>query len=154
MDFDDRESFEKIDFRLHPQRYRIGRGERGVFWVQPYKSELLPLWRFKTPEVARQSADALYERYLAYRAEEDFVGMDMARKYIQMGYTRARRYANRRSGRKYDAESGALLPLDPDEEKAASAQIFKSFLDQIRADEEYRRLKKRHRARVEQLGDG
>ena len=39
--------------------------------------------------------------FLSYRAEDDFVGMDMARKFLQMGYTRARRYANHKSGRKY-----------------------------------------------------
>ena len=30
------------------------------------------------------------------------MGADMARKFLQMGYTRARRYANHRGGRKYD----------------------------------------------------
>ena len=30
--------------------------------------------------------------------------MDMCRKFLEMGFTRARRYANHRSGRKYDSE--------------------------------------------------
>ena len=47
--------------------------------------------------------------FLNYRAEDDFVGMDMARKFLQMGYTRARRYANHKSGRKYAPGTSRLL---------------------------------------------
>ena len=39
--------------------------------------------------------------YLDYRDEKDFIGMDMCRKFLEMGFTRARRYANHNSGRKY-----------------------------------------------------
>lgn len=46
-------------------------------------------------------AVASYALFLAYGREGDFVGMDMARKFLQMGMTRARRYANHRSGQKY-----------------------------------------------------
>jgi hypothetical protein len=91
-----------IDFRQHPERYRIGKGEQGVLLAEPYKSELLPHWRFRTPEVAAESARKLYAMYEAYKAQGDFVGMDMARKFLQMGFTRARRYANHKSGQKYE----------------------------------------------------
>jgi hypothetical protein len=104
MKFDSTRDFGKIDFRRHPELYQVGAGEQGLLLVEPYKSELLPLWRFRTPGVARASADALYEMFLRYRAAGDFVGMDMARKFLQMGYTRARRYANHKSGRKYAAD--------------------------------------------------
>ena len=30
--------------------------------------------------------------YVDYRAKNDFVGMDMCRKFLEMGFTRARRY--------------------------------------------------------------
>ena len=58
--------------------------------------------------------------------EENFVGADMARKFLQMGYTRARRYANYKGGRKYDKPKGyALRPRGTgEEEKARSAAIF------------------------------
>jgi hypothetical protein len=36
---------------------------------------------------------ALREKYEAYRDWGDFVGMDLARKYLQMGFTRAMRYS-------------------------------------------------------------
>ena len=72
--------------------------------MEPYKSELLPLWSFKTEAAAEESVSALEERYTDYREAADFVGMDMARKYLQMGFTRAMRYAKYPGGRKYDED--------------------------------------------------
>ena len=61
-----------------------------------------------------------------YLDENDFVGADMARKYLQIGFTRARRYANHSDGIKYDRVTGKELPLTPyNPDKAISAQIFK-----------------------------
>ncbi len=136
-----------IDFRARPELYRVGRGEQGVFHVEPYKSELLPLWAFRTREAARESADAIYARFLAYRAAGDFVGMDMARKFLQMGYTRSRRYANYRGGRKR-APDGAPLPAGTgDPVKGETAAIFRARWREVAEDPEYRRLKERHRQR-------
>lgn len=64
--------------------YRIGRGEQGVLTFEPYKSELLPSWRFRTVELAKKSSQDLWERFEKYGEDNDFVGMDMARKFIQM----------------------------------------------------------------------
>ena len=74
-----------IDFRANPEFYRIGKGEQGVLLVEPYKSELLPHWRFKTPELARDSADMIYRMFLD-KARGDFVGMDMARTSERFSY--------------------------------------------------------------------
>jgi hypothetical protein len=147
--FDYTQPFQELDFRAHPERYRIGVGEQGVLLVEPYKGELLPLWRFRTPEVARQSADALFERFVEYRAAGDFVGMDMARKFLQMGWTRARRYANHRSGRKWSADQGEVLPVEPDPVKAEAAAIFYEKYRLAREDPEYQRLKQQHRQMYE-----
>lgn len=54
--FDYKLDFKHEDFRAHPELYRIGKGEQGVLLVEPYKNEILPHWRFKTPEIARVSA--------------------------------------------------------------------------------------------------
>lgn len=86
-----------IDFRASPQKYRVGKGEQGVLMIEPYKSEILPHRRFKTPAIATESSDTIYIQFLQYVENEDFVGADMARKFLQMGFTRARRYANHRS---------------------------------------------------------
>ena len=139
--------YARTDFRRHPERYRIGLGEQGVLMAEPYKSEILPHWRFRTPAIARKSAARIYGMFLAYRARRDFVGMDMARKFLQMGFTRARRYANHRSGRKYAPGSRNPLARRPDEEKAASARIFKAKWDRVRNDRIYLRLKAAHLAR-------
>lgn len=136
--------FDSIDFREHPELYRIGRGEQGVLLVEPYKSELLPHWRFRTPEIARESADRLYQCFLQYKADGDFVGMDMARKFMQMGFTRARRYANHKSGRKWSRDRTEVLPPDVDPVKAASAAIFYEVYARAKDDPDYLRMKTRH----------
>jgi hypothetical protein len=144
LPFDYTLDFAAIDFRARPELYRIGKGEQGVLLVEPYKSELLPLWRFRTPEVARQSADAIFARFEAYRQDGDFVGMDMARKFLQMGFTRAHRYANHKSGRKWSPDRGEVLPLDVDPVKAESASIFYERYRQARDDPDYQRQKAAH----------
>ncbi|WP_106475652.1 DUF4385 domain-containing protein [Phytohalomonas tamaricis] len=137
---------EKIDHRHHPECYRVGRGEQGVLSIEPYKSELLPHWRFKTPDDARKSSQKLEEMFEAYREADDFVGMDMARKFIQMGYTRARRYANYPGGRKYD-KNGEIRERHIDEQKAESAAIFEQVWKRIREDEDYLARKRDHQRR-------
>ncbi|MGM0839144.1 MAG: DUF4385 domain-containing protein [Bacillota bacterium] len=135
--------FEAIDFRDQPEKYRVGRGEQGVLLVEPYKSEILPHWRFKTTDIAKESSNKIYEMFIQYKLENDFVGMDMARKFLQMGYTRARRYANYPGGKKYNKD-GDLKKRNIDEEKAASAAIFETKWKLAREDEEYLQLKKAH----------
>jgi len=130
-----------VDLREHPEAYRIGRGEQGIFHAEPYKSELLPLWTFKTEAVARGSAEAIYEKFLGYRDEEDFVGMDVARKFLQMGYTRSRRYA------KYVGGNKSRPREELDAEKQRAAEIFHEKWRAAAEDEEYLRLKEGHRHR-------
>jgi Domain of unknown function (DUF4385) len=144
MKFDYQLDFANIDFRQHPELYAIGKGEQGVLMVEPYKSEILPYWRFKTPQIARQSADKIYELFLEYKAHEDFVGMDMARKFLQMGYTRSRRYANHKSGRKYVPNSKEILPREEDNIKAESAKIFYEKWQQAKLDPKYLELAQQH----------
>jgi hypothetical protein len=134
------DAYRGVDFRRHPERYRVGRGEQGVLTAEPYKSELLPLWRFKTEADAKASSKALRAAFVRYRKQGDFVGMDMARKFVQMGYTRARRYANHASGRKYD-ESGRVAPRDEDPEKARAAAVFYRVWKELETDEHYRALR-------------
>ncbi|WP_413739209.1 DUF4385 domain-containing protein [Sodalis sp. RH21] len=141
--FNYQQDFAALDFRLHPELYQVGRGEQGVLLVQPYKNEILPHWRFRDAGVARESAGKIYALFEQYRREDDFVGMDMARKFIQMGYTRARRYANHQGGKKYDA-AGKVLPYIVDKQKADAAAVFKEYWDRLRADRDYLQRKKRH----------
>jgi len=143
MAFDYDLDYENLDLRKKPELYRVGRGEQGVLLVEPYKSEILPHWRFKTPDIAKESSEKIMELFEDYRKKDDFVGMDMARKFIQMDYTRARRYTNYKGGRKYN-EDGSVKERDIDPVKAESAAIFKKKWDQIREDEDYLKRKKKH----------
>ena len=148
--FDYSVDFATTDFRMHPELYRVGRGEQGVLSVEPYKSEILPHWRFKTPEIAEESSAAIYGLFVAYCDAGDGVGMDMARKFLQMGWTRARRYANHRGGRKYDHDTGELLPFEVDPVKAEAAAIFKARYEVAKADPAYAawRTEQRERERA------
>jgi hypothetical protein len=159
--FDYELDFKKTDFRKNPELYRIGKGEQGVLLVEPYKSEILPHWRFKSPEIAQESSEHIYGLFLDYVRQNDFVGADMARKFLQMGYTRSRRYANHRTGQKYEGpvpddkkgQSGAhgrkQLPLDPDPVKAESARIFKAKWEEAKENGQYQLLMKEFREKYE-----
>jgi len=150
-----------IDFRKHPDKYIVGRGEQGVLLVEPYKSEILPYWKFATPDTATQSADTILGLFYDYKDKNDFVGMDMARKFLQMGYTRSRRYANHKGGKKYDGpvpadkkgQSGAHgrseLPRTPEDPvKAESARIFYERYETAKSDSEYIKLLKQHKEKT------
>ncbi|GAC93739.1 hypothetical protein PHSY_001304 [Pseudozyma hubeiensis SY62] len=149
--------YPSLDLRAHPHLYRTGVGEQGVLMVEPYKSELLPHWRFKDPPTATASSTKLHSIFLSYVSEADFVGADMARKFIQMGYTRARRYANHRGGKKYiyDDVNGSktgkrreiarLEVKDQEPNKVEAARIFKTVLDEkVWTNDEYVRMREDH----------
>jgi Domain of unknown function (DUF4385) len=143
--FDYSLDFKTIDFRQHPELYCIGRREQGVLLVEPYKSEILPHWKFKTPQIALESARKIYALFQDYKAQNDFVGMDMARKFLQMGYTRSRRYANHRSGHKYEKDSKIQLPRKEDPIKAESAKIFYEKWQLVKTDQDYIEMATCHR---------
>ena len=69
LKFDYSKDFENIDFRKNPELYQVGKGEQGVLSVEPYKSEILKNWRFRTPEIARKSASKIYSQFMAYKKE-------------------------------------------------------------------------------------
>jgi len=140
------DAYRDIDFRKYPDKYVVGRGEQGVLIAQPYKSEILPHWKFATPAAATKSAKHIYQMFLDYQKADDFVGMDMARKFLQMGFTRSRRYTNHASGNNY-ANDGTIKAQDAGSEqsiKAESARIFHEYYDRARLDEDYIRRRKEH----------
>jgi len=113
-----------IDYRRNPEAYRVGKGEQGVLICEPYKTEIGKHWRFKTPDIATQSSETIY-------------------KFLQMGYTRARRYANYKGGKKYDKKND-YAPLERgtgDAEKAEAAAIFFQKWKKAEASPIYAKLK-------------
>ena len=74
--------------------------------------------------------------------------MDMCRKFLEMGFTRSRRYANHPSGKKY-ARDGSVSPQSPTAlhcEKSRSATVFKKMRDKAAYDETYQQLRKQWRS--------
>ena len=149
-EFDYDLDYKKLDFTNAETRklYRIGRGEQGVLLVRPYTDDICAHWRFIDETAARKSSTKIYEMFLGFKAKGDFIGMDMARKFLEMGFTRARRYANHSSGRKYDKMSGKIRPQEHDwrtNTKAKSAAIFKKVRDKVAYDSEYKEMRKEWR---------
>ena len=151
IEFDYTLDFDNIDYRKNPELYIIGRGEQGVLLCEPYKSEICKHWRFRTPEIAYQSANTITTMFNGYLDVDNFVGADMCRKFLMMGWTRARRYANHRSGKKYD-DNGRIKPQEPDHwtcEKAEAARIFKRAYDAARTNKKYRTMVREWRGKEE-----
>ena len=149
-EFDYELNYKTLDFSLEENRklYRIGRGEQGVLLVRPYTNDICTHWKFRTPEIAVKSSNRIFGMYLDYRDQKDFIGMDMCRKFLEMGFTRARRYANHNSGKKYDSE-GNVRPQEPDHatsKYAESARIFKKVRDIVAKSNTYVTMRKEWRA--------
>jgi hypothetical protein len=139
-----------INYREHPELYKVGKGEQGVLICEPYKSEIGQNWRFKTEAIASECSKKIYGQFLDYLKKGDFVGADMARKYLQMGFTRARRYANYKGGKKYDKEQDySLLERGTgEEEKALAAAIFFAKWKEAESNADYAAQKKTWKARL------
>ena len=150
-EFDYDLDYKELDFSIKENRklYRIGRGEQGVLLVRPYTNIICNYWRFKTPKIAVQSANKIFSLYLDYRDAGDFIGMDMCRKFLEMGFTRARRYANHNSGRKYKKGTKEILPQEEDHmtsKYAESARIFKKVRDIVAKSDTYVKMRKNWRS--------
>ena len=147
IEFDYKLDYKNTLFKPNDKRYRIGRGEQGVLLVRPYTDVICKFWRVKTLKEAKISSQKIFDMYLDYRIKKDFVGMDMCRKFLEMGFTRARRYANHKDGKKY-GKDGKVLPQEKDwatSEKAKAAKRFKDFRDLVTQDEFYISMRKEWR---------
>ena len=149
-EFDYSLDYKNLDFtNLNTRKlYRIGRGEQGVLLIKPYTDDICRHWRFKDVVTARKSASKIYEMYCDYKRQKDFIGMDMARKFLEMGFTRARRYANHKDGKKYH-QDGSIRTQETDaltSVKAMSAMVFKNIRDRVANDPEYVRMRKEWRS--------
>jgi len=150
IEFDYSLDYKNTLFQPNDRRYRIGRGEQGVLLVRPYTNDICKHWRFKTPSDALVSSTIILHMYHTYKDVEDFVGMDMCRKFLEMGFTRARRYANHNSGRKYKKGTKEVLPQEADNlssKYAESARVFKKVRDIVAKSDVYVKMRKEWRAK-------
>ena len=148
-EFDYNLPYQSLDFTKpkHRSLYRIGRGEQGVLLVRPYTNEICAHWRFKTPTEATKSAAIIYRLFLSYLDKDDFIGADMARKFLEMGFTRARRYANHHSGKKYNPDR-SVKPQEKDHATchyAESATIFLKYRRMAAENPQYKTMRKEWR---------
>ena len=159
-EFDYELDYKTIDFTVEENRklYRIGRGEQGVLLVRPYTNDICSHWRFRDVETAQKSSRKIYSMFCEYLDVSDFIGADMCRKFLEMGFTRARRYANHKSGKKYvtrppyyhtgDRGGVEVLPQESDaltSEKAKVATVFKAVRDLVAYNETYLQMRKQWR---------
>tara|TARA_B100001027_G_C15969495_1_gene199166 strand:- start:44 stop:505 length:462 start_codon:yes stop_codon:yes gene_type:complete len=136
-----------VNYKDNPHLYKIGRGQQGVLICEPYKTEICAHWRFKTVPEANHSSVKILKMFYNYLSNEDFVGADMAKKFLHMGFTRSRRYANHRDGRKYNTD-GSVIPQEHDAmtcEKALSAIIFREAWKEARENKLYLQMKQEFR---------
>lgn len=160
-EFDYSLDYKTLDFTKpnNRRKYRIGRGEQGVLIVRPYTDIICKYWKFKDVKTAKKSSWKIYSMFLNYLQQDDFIGADMCRKFLEMGFTRARRYANHKTGRKYVSRPPyyhtgnrggvAVLPQEPDaltNEKAQAARVFKHVRDLAANHPKYVRMRKQWRA--------
>lgn len=148
-EFDYHLPYTDLDFTRPAIRslYRIGRGEQGVLLVRPYTNVICQHWRFKTPKEATKSAKTIYKLFKEYISKEDFIGADMARKFLEMGFTRSRRYANHHSGRKYNQDR-TIKPQETDHATchyAESATVFLKYRRLAAENTKYKTMRKQWR---------
>ncbi|WVQ69995.1 uncharacterized protein L199_008219 [Kwoniella botswanensis] len=128
--------------RYTPNNYAATKNEVGVFTTPGYSEDIKTLWKFKNAEEAGKSAEGIWELFEGYRDKNDFVGMDICRKFIQMGRTRSLRYALRPGGRKYDPSTGEARERTGkvyDQGKLEGAEVYEKWLGKCWDDECYKK---------------
>ncbi|WWD01306.1 hypothetical protein V866_008249 [Kwoniella sp. B9012] len=129
-------------YEYTPTNYAATKNEVGVFTTPGYSEDIKPLWKFKNAEEARKSAEGIWKLFEGYRDKNDFVGMDICRKFIQMGRTRSLRYALRPGGRKYDPSTGEERQRTGkvyDQSKLEGAEVYEKWLGKCWDDECYKK---------------
>jgi hypothetical protein len=144
---DGMQSTSTVDYRRYPQYYRTGAAEQDILNAEPYASELLPYLHFRGERSAYHAAQGMYDTFMRYRDQNDFVGMDMARKFLEMGWMRTRRYAGHVSGMLQGGSS--RLPGRQDMAMAGASKVFYRLLQRARNDALYVHLKGKHRSLYE-----
>lgn len=71
--FDYSLDYKNLELRLQAELYLMAKGEQGVLLAEPYKSEILPFWKFKTPADAKKSTAAIKKLFKAFKKQDDFL---------------------------------------------------------------------------------
>ncbi|ABV73679.1 hypothetical protein A1E_03750 [Rickettsia canadensis str. McKiel] len=81
-----------IDYRKCPEAYRVGQGEQRVLICQPYTMQFCLIGSLTLLKLLKKVVKKIYEIFLKFLENNDFVGADIVRKYLQMGFTRSTHY--------------------------------------------------------------
>ena len=76
------------NYEEKPLMYEFTEDCSGMYTCEPYKTELLKNWKFTSLDAAITSSKDLLEMFENYVASGDFVGADLARKFLQAGSIR------------------------------------------------------------------
>lgn len=134
-----------LNYREHPEEYRIGTGQFGVMKYEPYMSEVIDHWRYKSVPIAIESRNRILALFYHYLDVADFAGADVAKKALHMGFTRALRYAKPVEDEQPDPPPEAYSSP----EKRRVSLVFKPAYDEARTHPEYQRLREQHVERHE-----
>src|SRR5690606_36125056 len=118
------------------EHYPLEMDDEQVLEAMPYAQRLLPYWQYASADEAASSAAALYEWYTRFKERGDFVGMDVARRLLRLGMTRARAL-NPGVGTAADA------PLRP-----TAAAIFSKTYHMVNNDPDFAVYQAAHRERM------
>ena len=161
----DKPSYIGFDSERYKKKLQIytTKGEVGVLSYN-YSKKISPFWKFKTPKLAEESANKIYnifmdnidaaKKYLHFADSNKisinliklFIRADICRKFLLMGYTRSMRYYYHKSGQKWEYDRYTrkwyVIPNEYDSEKKESAEIFKYYYNKALNNGIYIKLKK------------
>jgi len=76
----------KINYRTNPEYYIYTSNEKGMMEIEPYKSEIIEY---------QEDPSKLYGLFMKYIDENDLIGADMTRKFIQIGTIKNNLFVNK-----------------------------------------------------------
>jgi len=74
-----------INYKVKPLLYEVTECFGGMYTCEPYKTKFLKVWKFSNPKSAKLSASKIKDMFFLYLKEEDFVGADLAKKFLKAG---------------------------------------------------------------------
>jgi len=77
------------NYRDKPLVYAVTDDCGGMYICEPYKTEILKVWKFTSIDRAKKSSKDILSMFRFYIKNRDFIGADMTRKYLQAGSIRS-----------------------------------------------------------------
>ena len=84
-----------INYRNNPDYYIYIPNILGIFVIQPYTDEIVPIIKISSVDIFKESLQKLTDLFMMYLDNKDYIGSDMVRKYIQFIVTQSKAYYNK-----------------------------------------------------------